>query len=280
MKVIAVIPNYNMLASLKQLLQSLVVERLDAVYVLDDASTDGSADYVEANFPTVTVVRGRRNVGAGANRNRVIPELTGDELILFLDADLELRSKELTRVVRKWFSGTEVGLIGGQILAKSGKPMFWNYGPAMNPIRDSRVQVYNAVRVQTRVDSRAFKVVREMALVKRDTYNFEIQLAESVVRRVDWVAEGLFAVSGQLFRELGGFDERFRYHADQDLGVRVKDAGYEVWFKPDIVARHLEVDVRGETRRDEFRAGQYLYYRKHWGMSRKVFDRLFPTDES
>jgi GT2 family glycosyltransferase len=42
-----------------------------------------------------------------------------------------------------------------------------------------------------------------------------------------------------VFKELGGFDEDFCYHGDQDLGLRVHEAGYDVIFDPAICARHL-----------------------------------------
>jgi GT2 family glycosyltransferase len=277
MKVVAAVPNYNMRKSLSLLLKSLANERINKIYVLDDASTDGSADLVEQSVPGVVVIRGDKNVGAGANRNRLLPLLSGDELVLFMDADLELRSKDLTDKVVTWFVDPLTALTGGLILAATGKPMFWNYGSMMNPIHDGRVQVYQEVAKVARQDSRAIKRVREMALELQDTYNFEIQYAQPIRRKVDWVAEGLFAIRANVFQELGGFDEKFRYHADQDLGLRIAEAGYRVMFDPGISARHLEVDVRGDARWDEFRKGQYLYYKKHWGMSRNVFERLFPT---
>jgi len=276
MKVIAAIPNYNMRKGLAQLLPGLLTEKFDAIYVLDDASTDGSPDYVEKAFRKVRIVRGEENIGAGANRNRLLPFLSGNELVLFLDADLELQSEHFVDKIRKWFANPKIGIVGSQILTKSGKPMFWNYGSAMSPVHDYRVEVYDAVAKQTRRDSRAFNTIRQMALANGDTYNFEIQYGRPVARKVGWVAEGLFAIRGNLFRKLDGYDERFRYHADQDLGVRVKTAGYEVYFKPGITARHLEIDVRGESRWDEFHEGQFLFYQKHWGMSREVFERLLP----
>jgi GT2 family glycosyltransferase len=83
-------------------------------------------------------------------------------------------------------------------------------------------------------------------------------------------------VRADLFRALGGFDERFRYHTGQDFCLRVAQAGRQVRFEPGITVRHLEIDVRGETRSRDFREGQWLFYEKHWGMNRAVFDRLYP----
>jgi GT2 family glycosyltransferase len=95
-------------------------------------------------------------------------------------------------------------------------------------------------------------------------------------RQVDWVSEGLFAVRADIFQKIGGFDESFRYHSGQDLGLRVAEAGFEVRFEPGIAVRHLELDVRGDSRPVDHREGAFLFYAKHWGMSRQVFDRLVP----
>ena len=78
-----------------------------------------------------------------------------------------------------------------------------------------------------------------------------------------------------LFRQLKGFDERMRYHEAHDLGARVKAAGYEVVFNPTVVAKHLEHDSRMERRNQDYLQGARYYYRKHWGMSQAIFDRLF-----
>lgn len=277
MNVIAAVPNYNMKDNIGTLLASLRAQEFDRVYLLDDASTDASADYVKAEFPDVTVVRGQKNVGPGGNRNRILPFLSGgSEIILFMDADVELMSVGILKVVDSWFSDPQVGLVGGLILSKLRQPMFWNYGAAMNPLRDVRVAVYNEIAKVVSPDSSVMCRLRELALEHKDTYNFEIQYAQPVKRKVDWVAEGLFAIRAQVFKRIGGFDARFRYHGDQDLGVRVGEAGFKVLFDPEICVRHLELDVRGPARDHEFRDGLFTYYAKHWGVSRKVFDRLYP----
>lgn len=274
MRVIFAVPNYNMRENLGQLLTSLSAEENDGIFLLDDASTDGSADYVEAIFPDIIVVRGERNAGAGANRNRLLPFLSGQELILFVDADQELKSAGLARTVRGWFADATLGLAGSLILDKSGAPYIWNYGFAMDPRRESRVGLYQFLERAASEGSPLRELIRRVALGLHDTYEFEIKNTEPVSRRVDWVSEGLFAVRADLFRRLGGFDERFRYHTGQDLCLRIVQAGAQVRFEPGITVHHLEIDVRGRQRFADFREGQWLYYQKHWGMSREVFERL------
>jgi GT2 family glycosyltransferase len=275
-KVIFAVPNYNMRDNLGPFLSRLVKEPSDGIYLLDDASTDGSAEFVEAEFPDVTVVRGDRNRGAGANRNRLLPRLAGDELILFMDADLELRSTGLAATVRSWFANPRLGQAGGLILDKSGAPYIWNYGYFMDPRREARGEIYQLLMERGGANPEVRELVRKLSAGARDTLEYEIPTGPQLSRQVDWVSEGLFAIRADLFAALGGFDEEFRYHTGQDLGARIRTAGREVRFEPGITVRHLEIDVRGARRGWEFREGRRLYYRKHWNMNREVFDRLYP----
>ncbi len=276
MRVVLAIPNYNMRQALGELLRSLAAERFDEIYVLDDASTDGSADYVAEAFPDVKLVRGGHNMCAAGNRNRLLPFLSGDELVLYLDADSELLSRGLAESVNRWFDDDRLGLAGSLILDKSGRPRSWNYGWAMNPVSDARNAVYEALTEMTWPGSHVYQAIRKLALEFQDNCNFEIACSVPLSRKVDWVSEGLFAVRADIFQKIGGFDERFRYHSGQDLGLRVAAAGFEVRFEPGIAVRHLELDVRGDSRSEDRREGAFLFYAKHWGMSRQVFDRLVP----
>lgn len=91
-----IIPTHNRLAKLRRALASLEQQSLRSFELLlvDDGSTDGTADYVAsgrlaADFPGILEIRVLRNepgVGAGEARNQAL-ELAQGELIAFLDDD-------------------------------------------------------------------------------------------------------------------------------------------------------------------------------------------------
>jgi GT2 family glycosyltransferase len=280
MRTIIAIPNYNMRDTLGRLLASLEAEESDHIYVLDDASRDGSADYVAGSFPAVTVVRGRANVGAAGNRNRVLRYLRGDEIVVFADADLELKSSGLARTVQGWFADDEkLGLAGGLLVNSEGRPTWWNYGWTMHPVHEARGRILELVAGMAVPGSLEHWVLRELAFSNRDTLNLEITYAEPASREVDWVSEALFAIRAGLFRKVGGFDRRFRYHSGQDLCLRVRAQDYRVQFEPGMAACHLEIDVRGDRREADLREGQFQFFRKHWRMTRAVYDMLYPPGQ-
>lgn len=63
------------------------------------------------------------------------------------------------------------------------------------------------------------------------------------VREVDYVSGASMLVRGDLFRQLGGFDERYApaYYEDTDLAFRIREDGrFKVYYQPASVVRHVE----------------------------------------
>jgi glycosyltransferase involved in cell wall biosynthesis len=129
--VVAAIPNYNMADSLRRLLPQVLAQHYDAVFVLDDASTDHSFDVVGEFGNEVKFVRSRENRGAGANRNQIIDQVGDRELIHFIDADMDLGTANTAAVARDVaarYADRGVGLIGGLVSRADGIQEPHNYG--------------------------------------------------------------------------------------------------------------------------------------------------------
>ncbi|HET6718496.1 MAG TPA: glycosyltransferase family A protein, partial [Rhodocyclaceae bacterium] len=94
-----VIPAFNAADTLPELLASLAPQCSDTieVIVVDDASTDGTADLAAA-YPWVRWLTQAANRGVGAARNRGADAASG-ELLLFLDADTVATPQLLARVI-------------------------------------------------------------------------------------------------------------------------------------------------------------------------------------
>lgn len=90
MKVSAVIPTFNRLAYIPRAIDSLLAQTVpvDEVIIVDDGSTDGTAEMIEAQYgPRIRLVR-QQNTGVSGARRRGIQEAEG-EWIAFLDSDDE-----------------------------------------------------------------------------------------------------------------------------------------------------------------------------------------------
>src|SRR6266550_1745881 len=88
--VAVVVVNYNTRDLLERCIQTILPERAAAIVVIDNASTDGSADYIAERFADVHVVANSTNLGYGAAINQALQN-THAPLVLVLNADTELQ---------------------------------------------------------------------------------------------------------------------------------------------------------------------------------------------
>lgn len=270
-KVSVAIPTYNASEHIESIVGDLLPQGFNKVIICDDKSQDDTAERIRAAFgDSVIFIAGDENIGAGPNRNRVLSVIEDDELILFIDVDMELLVKDgLPELVRQALADESVGSVGFSILAKNGSPMGWNFGEQMHPVREAAwFQVEKLYRDGVLNREQFMQYAPELAASYRMT-------DEAEPRETGWVSEACFAMPARLFKQLGGFAMTMRYHADQDLNARVQEAGYETMFDPRHVVRHLEIDVRGENRWPEEREARLEYFRRRWGMGEQTFRKLF-----
>ena len=270
MKLTVAIPHYNSLDTLWKLIEQLREEQWDQIVVLDDGSAL-TPTKLEAEFPSVTFHYGGKNVGAGANRNRIL-ELVDEGVIWFVDADMEIVSVDNAPRIKNSFKHDTNQVIGGMIYTKDGQEMRWNYGHEMHPVHDARFEELAAC-VQAGDPS---------AWPRLQRYGWDYPwlqpgMQQPTERTVDWVAEGSFALPVELLKKVGGYDTAFRYHEGQDLAHRLRGMGVKIKFGPEIITRHLETHVRGKARIEEIKEAQFLFFQKHWGMGRDVYEHLYGT---
>jgi len=101
MKLTVVIVNYNVKYYLEQCLLSLyrAVENIPTeVIVVDNASTDGSPEYIVERFPQLTYIYNKRNVGFACANNQAMEKARG-EYVLLLNPDTLLPETNITEVL-------------------------------------------------------------------------------------------------------------------------------------------------------------------------------------
>lgn len=95
------------------------IEPIHEVIVVDNASSDGSADRVAAEFPEVTLIRNPKNVGFGAANNQGIGLATHD-LVLLLNSDARPVEGSISRLA-ECFQDGEVVAAGGRLQFEDGR---------------------------------------------------------------------------------------------------------------------------------------------------------------
>jgi GT2 family glycosyltransferase len=205
---------------LSTLFEHLGDVRADVV-VVDNASTDGTRDLVEREFPAARVVTSE-NHGFGHANNRAA--LTTDaRYVVFLNPDTEIREGTFADLVRWLDSEPTVGLAGVKQVTADGE-LFPTGRLFPNAVR-AFWQALGSERYPVRA---TWLGERELDLHRYDT-EFSC----------DWTS-GSFMIARREALESGGlFDERFFLFSEEtDLCLRIKRSGWDIWHLPHMTILH------------------------------------------
>ena len=192
------------------------------VIVVDNASRDGSADMVAAEFPAVRLVRSAVNLGFAAGNNAAFDRARGRHVIL-LNPDTLLDRAALERAISHMDDCPTVGMAGGRLLGRDGSD---------EPAARLFPSVFNDFLALSGLAAR-FPRSRLFGRFDR-TWAPIAQAAD-----VDWVPGAFAIIRREVLEQIGHFDERFfLYYEEVDLCRRIKAAGWRIRYWPDIVVHH------------------------------------------
>ncbi|MGC2491762.1 glycosyltransferase family 2 protein [Candidatus Binatus sp.] len=228
--------------------------------VVDNASHDGSADMVTAEFPEVRLIRSNINLGFAAANNRAF-EIALGRYVVLLNSDAFLRPGALRLSVEHMDANPLAGLAGARLVGRDGS---WQPSARMFPSLLNNLLAMSGL---------AARYPKSRLLGRMDrTWANPLEPCE-----VDWVPGAYSIIRRSVLDRIGFFDERFfLYYEEVDLCRRVKATNSQVWYWPDIVVEHLggesakcidDTKVPKPGSRTELwrmRAG-LLYFRKHHG---------------
>jgi Predicted glycosyltransferases len=258
-----IIVSFNTKNVLRDCLHSLYAAslvKLVEVIVVDNASHDGSADMIEAEFPNVRLLRSTTNLGFAAANNLAFKIATGRYFVL-LNPDAQLEVDALQKSLLFMTMTPRAGLAGGRLLSPEGEeqPSARQFPSLLNEliVISGLAARYPHSRFFGRFD-RTWANTQEPATV-------------------DWVPGAYAIIRREALDQIGYFDERFfLYYEEVDLCRRIKEAGWEIWYRPEIVIRHIGGESSKTVEKTEFSSSgsqlvlwrmrsALLYYRKHHG---------------
>ncbi|WP_260866009.1 glycosyltransferase [Burkholderia gladioli] len=200
------------------------------VIVVDNASSDGTAELVESRHPWALLIRSPVNIGYAAACNLAAREALG-ALLLLAHPDTHAQPAMIARAAARMLVNPGVGIAGGRLVDAEGQdvPASHRFPSALGDAFAWRGPVWPG------------------AAAKRVPLDPDLQPREPA-RRVDWVSDAFAIMRHDLFRFLGGFDPRFfMYCEDIDLCRRVAMEGFSVMCWPDV--RALRAGRRRGARR-------------------------------
>lgn len=272
-----VLVNYNTRALLRDCLASIMANgsRCDLdLWVVDNASRDGSVDMARAEFPQVHLIASEHNGGYAYANNLALREVMSSELkvmssitqhsalsthrllpdyILLLNTDTIVPPGALDALVAYMDSHADVGAIGPQLLLADGSLDL----ACRRAFPTPAAFVYHAVGL-----SKLFPRSRRFA-----RYNMTY-LDQNQETEVDSVVGACMLVRGSVVREVGLLDETFfMYGEDLDWAYRIKQYGWRIMYVPSVIVYHYK---RAASRQRPFRSIRHFYHamrvfhRKHY----------------
>jgi GT2 family glycosyltransferase len=250
-----IVLNYNTCEHLRRCLQAIrsEVPGLDVeVFVVDNASSDGSADMVAAEFAWVHLIRSPRNGGFAYGNNLALGQATGNAVLL-LNPDTLMPPGGLVALLDALRHHPEAGIIGPKLLRADGS-------------------MHLACRRSFPTPSVAFHRLTGLSRLFRNSprfgrYNLTFVDPDLAIE-VDSVCGACMLVRREVIERIGLLDERFfMYGDDLDWCLRTRQAGWTVRYEPTIVVQHQH---GAASRQRPFRTNIHfframdLFYRKHY----------------
>jgi N-acetylglucosaminyl-diphospho-decaprenol L-rhamnosyltransferase len=260
-----VIVSWNTRDLLRDCLASICANcGLDAeICVVDNASTDGSAEMVEREFSQVCVIRSLRNGGFAYANNLGLKAWSLDgkadegvpRYALLLNSDTVIPPDGLAQMMAFLDAHPEAGAAGPKLIRLDGSLDL----ACRRSFPTPEVSFYHFSKL-----SKLFPSSPRFARYDL-TYLDPDELTE-----VDSVNGAFMMVRTEAIRQVGLLDERFFFGGeDLDWAFRIKAAGWKIYYNPAVVVQHVK---RASFRRNpqaayEFERAMWLFYRKHYRAS-------------
>ncbi|MFZ5516233.1 MAG: glycosyltransferase family 2 protein [Candidatus Zhuqueibacterota bacterium] len=224
MKLSIIIVNWNTRELLKKCLESVMQETRTSyeVFVVDNASPDGSAGMVRADFPTVQLIANTTNRGFAAANNQAI-HLARGEYVLLLNPDTKVLDRAIDTLVAYLDSAPEVGAVTSKLLNGDGS-LQKNVGNFYS---------FWATLLENRIFPTLFP--NSAFLAKR----FVAFWDHASLREIDWARGAVMMVRRKVIEQIRLLDEQFYIYGEEvDWCWRIKKAGWKIMYLPEARIIH------------------------------------------
>lgn len=263
-----VILNYNTRDILRECLRSLQETRGVEVQVMvvDNASTDGSAEMVRSEFsgtefsgnavPLVRLIASDTNGGYAYGNNLALREFLArpqpPRALMLLNSDT-LAPPDALRALMDFFDAhPDAGIVGPKLVLRDGSLDL----ACRRSFPTPEVSLYRMVGL-----SKLFPKSKRFG-----RYNLTY-LDENETAQVDAVVGAAMLMRTEALRQAGILDEQFfMYGEDLDLALRIKQKGWNAYYYPGATILHYkrESSKRSRKAQIEFYRAMYIFYEKHY----------------
>lgn len=219
-KVSIVILNFNTKDLLERLLPFVLKTTYDNIEIVlaDNASSDGSLDFVKANFPTIKCIQIDSNLGFAGGYNEALSQLDTDYWVL-LNSDVEVDASWLEPLMETMMADDKIAAVQPKILSYNNRGQF-EYAGASGGLIDKYAYPFCRGRLFDQLEM--------------DNGQYDTQM------EVFWATGAALLVRASVYKELSGLDADFFAHMEEiDLCWRMKNRGYQIWVNPTSTVYHI-----------------------------------------
>ena len=254
MKLSVVIVNYNVKHFLEQCLHSLeqAAAGIDhEVIVVDNASTDGSTEYITTRFPSIKWMACRENNGFSKGNNIAIAQAKG-EYILLLNPDTIVTKEAVAGCVEFMDTHADAGACGVYMLRTDG-----TFAPESRRALPTPFVSFCKMSGLSKLfpKSRTFGRYYMQYLDKEETNPIEI------------ISGAYMMLRHSTIKKTGALDEDFfMYGEDIDLSYRILKAGYNNYYLPLRILHYKGESTNKSSYRyvHTFYRAMQLFFKKHY----------------
>lgn len=229
-----IIVNWNTKDLLAQCIRSVLETTGESIspqiIVVDNASTDGSVEMLEKEFPMISALEMDSNMGFAKANNvaigRVLKSSKPPDYLLFLNSDIILSEKAINHIVDALEVNDKIAVAGPALILKDGSYQTGSAGFRVSPYSGF---IYFSL---------LFKILplpfaKGLYIDQKRYHNCDGPVM------VGWLSGACFLVRSSVIREVGGWDESFfMYAEDVELSDRITDAGWKIAYLPQVRVLH------------------------------------------
>lgn len=260
-----IIVNYNVKYFLRQCLQSIYRSDFDGdikVYVVDNASVDGSQEMVLKEFPEVHLISNKDNVGFSRANNQAIAQAT-TSYTLILNPDTIIQEDTLRKCVTFMESHPAAGALGVKMVDGSG-----TYLPESKRGFPTPLSAFYKMTGLSKLFPKSPSI----------NHYYMGNHPEDEVNEVDVLTGAFTFARTEILQQVGGFDEDyFMYGEDIELSYQIKAQGHKIYYYPKTQIIHF----KGESTRKlssgylkNFYGAMGIYAQKRNTASSKIWSWL------
>lgn len=192
-----IIPSWNRCSDLRRTLNSIFSQSYKniEVFVVDNGSNDGSSEMVKKEFPNVSLIQNKENLGVAIAKNQAVLQSRG-EYLLFCDSDIEMMHKDcIANMLKIIQENPDIGALGGEAYKTSEND---------------------------------YETKKKMITINCETNTIVLDKKDYELENCNYVATCNCMIRRKLLEECGGFNSSIIYGGeDKELGVKLKKKGYK-----------------------------------------------------